>query len=339
MSSEARALRPGVPPALAKQLTALRVVLTFLFRLACVALAIWLLVDSRTETSILVHIAFYIVALACVYIALGATSFRIWVVYLTGFILFAQLRGLADATGTPVQFDYAISMEKALFLGEIPSIWLQERLYSFARLGPLEFYTMVVYLSYFFVPHVVAFGLWKWDRPRFKSYVIAFMVTLYAGLLVSAVLPTAPPWMAGQLGYIPHVYQIVPDISGHVTPGTYENVYEIAGANPVAAMPSLHVAVPFVMAFALWKYNWLRWFGVGYAISMLFAVVYLGEHYAVDGFAGLALAAAAWAGVRAYLARREASAEKGATEDSSAVGPAPGEPPPIGESASPVTGR
>jgi membrane-associated phospholipid phosphatase len=41
---------------------------------------------------------------------------------------------------------------------------------------------------------------------------------------------------------------------------------------------------------------------------MLFAVVYLGEHYAVDGFAGLAVAAAAWVGVRAFLARRQGSA-------------------------------
>ena len=103
-------------------------------------------------------------------------------------------------------------------------------------------------------------------------------------------------------------------------------------------MPSLHVAIPGVIAFALWKYNWLRWFGLCYAISMLFAVVYLGEHYAVDGFAGLGLAAAAWAGVRAYLTRREAAAQKGATEDGSAAGAAPGEPPRIGESASPVTG-
>ena len=339
MNSDATAYRPGIPPELAKYLTALRVALTFLFRLACVAFAVWLLVVTRTETAIQAHIAFYILALACVYIALGATSFRIWVLYLTGFILFAQLRGFADGIGTPVQFDYAISMERAFFLGEIPSIWLQERLYSFARLGPLEFYTMAVYLSYFLVPHVVAFALWKWDRPRFKSYVFAFMVTLYVGLLVSAVLPTAPPWMAGQLGYIPHVFQVVPDIAGHVTPGTYENVYEIAGANPVAAMPSLHVAVPGVIAFALWKYNWLRWLGVGYAISMLFAVVYLGEHYAVDGFAGLGVAAAVWAGVRAYLARREVAAQKSVTEDGSAIGAPPGEPPQIAESAPQVTGR
>ena len=339
MSSETTAYRWAIPPALAKHLIALRVVLTFLFRLACVALAVWLLFVTRTETTIQAHIALYIMALGCVYVALGATSFRVWVLYLTGFILFAQLRGFADEIGTPVQFDYAISMEKAMFLGEIPSIWLQDRLYSFARLGPLEFYTMAVYLSYFFIPHIAAFALWKWDRPQFKRYVFAFMVTLYVGLLVSAVLPTAPPWMAGQLGHIPHVYQVVPDVAGHVTPGTYENVYEIAGDNPVAAMPSLHSAVPFVMAFALWKYNWLRWFGLGYAVSMLFAIVYLGEHYAVDGFAGLGVAGAAWVGVGALMARRDEPASGGATEGQAAVAEAPGKPHPMPDSARQVTRR
>lgn len=338
MSSETITFRPAIPPALGRYLIALRVVLTFLFRLACVLFAVWLLAAVRSAAAIHVHLIFYIMALGCIYIALGATSFRVWILYITGFILFAQLRGFTDEIGTPVQFNYAVSMERTLFLGEIPSIWLQERLYSFARLGPLEFYTMAVYLSYFFIPHIAAFALWKWDRPRFKRYVFAFMVTLYVGLLTSAVLPTAPPWMAGQLGYIPHVYQVVPDIAGDVTPGTYENVYEIAGANPVAAMPSLHTAIPFVMAFALWKYKWLRWLGLGYAMSMLFSVVYLGEHYAVDGFAGMGVAAAAWVGVGALIARREEPAQQGSTEDGSAAGATPGEPPPIGKLTPPVTG-
>ncbi len=337
MSSETTTYRLAIPLALGKYLIALRVVLTFVLRIACVAFAVWLLAAVRSDTAIHVHVTFYILALACIYIALGATSFRVWVLYLTGFILFAQLRGFTDEIGTPVQFDYAISMERALFLGEIPSIWLQERLYEFARLGPLEFYTMVVYLSYFFIPHIVAFAIWKWDHPRFKTYVFAFMVTLYVGLLTSAVLPTAPPWMAGQLGYIPHVYQIVPDIAGDVTPGAYENVYELAGANPVAAMPSLHVALPGLVAFALWKYNWLRWFGVGYVISMLFAVVYLGEHYAVDGFAGLGVAAVAWVGVKAFLARREVTEEQSAAESGSTASTVPGEPSPVPDSAPQVT--
>jgi membrane-associated phospholipid phosphatase len=67
----------------------------------------------------------------------------------------------------------------------------------------------------------------------------------------------------------------------------------------------LHSAVPFVMAIALWKYGPLRWLGAAYAVLMVFSVVYLGEHYAVDGFAGWGVAAAGWVGARVYLARRE----------------------------------
>jgi membrane-associated phospholipid phosphatase len=151
----------------------------------------------------------------------------------------------------------------------------------------------------------MAFALWRWDNERFKTYAFAFIGTLYIGLLTSAILPTAPPWMAAQLGHIPHVYQVFPDIAGEVSPGTYERGYELAGANPVAAMPSLHSAIPFLMAIALWKYRWVRWAGVAYAGSMLFSVVYLGEHYAVDAFAGWAAAGACWAGAKAVQRRGE----------------------------------
>lgn len=287
--------------------------MTWIVRAICLVLAVYLLAYVRSGTEIYMHAAESAAALALIYIALGGTAFRVWALYIGGFILFAQLRGYADEIGTPVQYEYAVFLEKAVFLGQIPSIWLQDRLYTFAHLGPLEFYTMAVYLSYFFFPHILAIALWRWDRPRFKTYVFAFMGTMYIGLLTSALLPTAPPWLAGQEGHIPHVFQVVPDIAGEVTPGTYDNAYEVAGANPVAAMPSLHSAVPFLMAIALWKYRWLRPLGAAYAVSMVFSVVYLGEHYAVDGFAGWGVAGASWVGVTKYLKRRESSRMVNAT--------------------------
>jgi membrane-associated phospholipid phosphatase len=67
-------------------------------------------------------------------------------------------------------------------------------------------------------------------------------------------------------------------------------------------MPSLHAGIPFLMAIALWKYPVARWLGAAYAVSMLFSIVYLGEHYAIDGFAGWAAAAVAWVGVTRAIA-------------------------------------
>jgi membrane-associated phospholipid phosphatase len=248
---------------------------------------------SRTNADPLFHLFVLAFCFAAIYVSFGGGA-RVWGFYLAGFIFFAQLRSYADDTGLPVQFDYPIEMEQALFFGEIPTIWLQDRFYTYAQAGALEVYTMAVYLSYFFLPHVLAFCLWKWDRPRFNVYVVAFVITLWIGLLVSVLLPTAPPWLAAQEGRIDPVYQIVPDVFGGGDSGAYDRGYTVAGANDVAAMPSLHSAIPFVMMFALWKYRGLRWAGVVFALSMPFSVVYLGEHYFVDALGGLAAAVAGW---------------------------------------------
>jgi membrane-associated phospholipid phosphatase len=67
------------------------------------------------------------------------------------------------------------------------------------------------------------------------------------------------------------------------------------GASLVSAMPSMHVAVAALVAMALWRFG-----GVPRAVSLVFAVlillgsVHLGWHYAVDGYAGILIAAGSW---------------------------------------------
>jgi membrane-associated phospholipid phosphatase len=301
-----------------------------LFRSALLKVAkFWLLVAavvllgfSRTNADPLFHLLVLAVALAAILVAFGG-GVRPWALYIGGFVFFAQLRSYADELGVPVSYEYAITLEKALFFGTVPTVWLQERFYEFGRPGVLEAYTMTVYLSYFFLPHVLAFCLWKWDRGRFMQYALAFVLTLWLGLAVSAALPTAPPWLAGQEGYIPRVFQVVPDVLGAGGGGAYDQGYTVAGANDVAAMPSLHSAIPFVMMFALWKYQGLRWAGAWFAASMPLAVVYLGEHYFVDALAGLAAAAIGWklAGTLIAARSRAAGAKEGEREPAPVVGP------------------
>lgn len=293
MTSDVQTIRRAAPASIEEWLLVLKMAgKTVVRAIALVAVAI-ILARVRSDASIPFHVAMAGVALGCLYVALG-NGFKDWAPYVVGFILFAQLRARADDLGMPVQYTYPIVAEKVFFLGTLPNNWLQDAFYSYKHLGFLETYTIVTYVSYFFVPHIVAIALWKWDRERFKTFSVAFLVTLYIGLIVCTILPTAPPWLAAQEGYIPHVYQIFPDISGEVAPGAYQQGYSVAGANPVAAMPSLHNAIPWVLAMALWKYKGVRYVALVYAISMLFSIVYLGEHYAVDGFAGMATAAVGW---------------------------------------------
>lgn len=322
MSSESRALGRVTPASASEWLFVLKTAGYTVLRGVALIAAVILLAKIRSDTNILVHGGAVAAGLGLVYFALGS-GFRIWGLYIGAFVVFAHLRAYGDEIGTPVQYDYPIVAERILFLGTLPNNWLQDAFYSYKVMGATEFYTMFIYLSYFFTPHILAVVLYMTDRERFKRYAGAFLITIYIGLITCALLPTAPPWLAGQVGDIPHVYQIVSDISGEVAPGAYNQGYNVAGANPVAAMPSLHAGVPFLMAIALWKYSRLRWIGAWYALSMAFSIVYLGEHYFVDALAGWGAASAAW-----FLSGRFIAWWKGRTPAGAAEPPPDGIPEP-----------
>ena len=68
------------------------------------------------------------------------------------------------------------------------------------------------------------------------------------------------------------------------------SLYSVFGGNPLAAMPSLHFATSVMAALLLAEVDPLAGaFGFGYAATLGFALVYLGEHYLVDLLAGTAL--------------------------------------------------
>ena len=67
-------------------------------------------------------------------------------------------------------------------------------------------------------------------------------------------------------------------------------LYDALGANPFAAMPSLHFATSIMAAHVLSDAGRLPGaVGWAYALTLGFALVYLGEHYMLDLVAGLAL--------------------------------------------------
>jgi len=241
---------------------------------------------------------------------------RLWGAYILLFVLFAHLRTQADELGIAVRYGYVIDGERAISLGAIPTVWLQDQLYQVGRLSALDSLLIVVYLSYFVVPHLMAIAVWRRHRERFPLYVAAALGTWYLGLAVSFLAPTAPPWMAGQSGEMPHVFRVLKDVSAGVSSDSYQRAYEIAGPNDVAAMPSLHMAVTAIVAFMAWRLN--RRAGVvawTYAAAMGFALVYMGEHYVVDLLAGIAVAAVAWRAAAASPLGREGVSEPAKASD------------------------
>jgi len=97
----------------------------------------------------------------------------------------------------------------------------------------------------------------------------------------------APPWMAAQYG-LTNVHQILFETSDIMGFKIFPTLYLFINSNPVAAMPSLHAAYPIlilIFAARIWKLKGALP-ALVYAIAMWLSLIYLGEHYAIDIFAG-----------------------------------------------------
>jgi membrane-associated phospholipid phosphatase len=110
-----------------------------------------------------------------------------------------------------------------------------------------------------------------------------------------------PPWLASRQGLLPHVQRMVVDTLQQV--GGFGQFYAGADPEPNAAMPSLHVAVPMVIACTVvavrGSRRWTSWLWMLYPLTLSFGVLYLGEHYLADAVVGIALGALCFAVARA----------------------------------------
>jgi hypothetical protein len=214
-----------------------------------------------------------------------------WLVFIGFIYLFDSLRGLIYLLicrlGLPVYTLYVINIEKFLFKG-IPSVSLQNRLLDPGKLTYLEKVLTVIHGSHFVAFLLIGFFIWFHKKDLFRTYKVAFYVSAIGGLAGYLFVPTVPPWMAAGLFHrLPPLVHFniilyntsIPDIStGFDT-------------NPVAAMPSLHAAFPLLLSFLLWKTYRRKAFPFFlYTLSVLFAIVYTGDHYVTDILAGLILA-------------------------------------------------
>jgi membrane-associated phospholipid phosphatase len=206
--------------------------------------------------------------------------------YVAGFVAFTAARHVADDLGPAAFVRYPIVADRFLFLGHLPSEWMQ------AHWPGLTVPAALLYTSYFFVPPLAPALLWRWWPDRLRPFVSATLACFGLAALVHVVLPTAPPWLAAHLGVIDGVRPLVLEHYQVTVPTVYHIGTGVA-SNPVAAMPSVHLAVTALLLCALWS-TWLRAPAALYLALMAWAVVYSGDHYVVDVLAGVALAYATW---------------------------------------------
>jgi len=131
---------------------------------------------------------------------------------------------------------------------------------------------------------VISAILWQKRRSLYWAFAIALVVLSYAAFATYVLFPAAPPWWATFYGYLPD--QPV-TLDHFVTDGA-----SLAkGANPVAAMPSLHAAYPiFIAMVAIYVWGKRGIPVIILPLGVVFSTVYLGHHYLIDAMAGAAYA-------------------------------------------------
>jgi hypothetical protein len=228
-----------------------------------------------------------------------------WVPFALVIIGYDYSRGWADSVGFGPYYSPQLDVDRLLFFGNVPTVWLQDHLYQFAltRTGHYtisgepklwEVVLAVVYVTHYLFSFILAGILWAKERRRFQAFARRFVTLSYMGFVTYVVFPAAPPWLAAQHG----------DLPGFV--GRYGRGFDRVGlhsirdlidkgaatSNLTAAVPSLHFGFATLIAITLWD-TWPRWsrpFLVVYPLLMGLSLVTTGEHYVSDLLLGGAYA-------------------------------------------------
>ncbi len=189
---------------------------------------------------------------------------------------------------------YPISIDRALGLGHLPNARLQRALAGVRGVGALNRFLTWVHWLWFLEPYCALLYILIRHPARFPRAARRLAAVFDAGCVVYFAAPTAPPWWSSQEGLTGEpVRRIMEEVGRDFWGGAWERMYGALGGNPWAAMPSLHFATSLVVADSLAEAG--RAPGVagwGYALTLGFALVYLGEHYVTDLAAGAALVGA-----------------------------------------------
>src|SRR3954454_4060306 len=222
-----------------------------------------------------------------------------WLPFFGLLVAYDYLRGAVSVLPAQAHVIPQIDADKALFGGSVPTVWLQQHLWTLGQYHWYDYGIWVVYMTHFFTVWVVAAVLWRVARPRFRRYVVITVALTVAAFLTYWLSPAQPPWLAADGGQLPQVTRIVPLVWGQLGVPTMKSAYENDSfVNTVAAMPSLHAAYPLMLMLFFWSVGTRVRIVLGaYTLAMAFTLVYGGEHFVVDILIGWAMALAIYAGV------------------------------------------
>jgi PAP2 superfamily len=204
--------------------------------------------------------------------------------------------------------------DRALHFGALPHEWLAplmsspEALYAINAAYNLWF---VLLLGCFFW-----FGFSRQDSLLRQRYILAYITTWALGtLLLGTIFASAGPCYYGFVvagdnhyaGLLSSLQQAHTQYTIWAVP-TQETLWlshqrGYGDVEGISAMPSMHVgtSVLFMLLARATGQRWFIWFTTVFALTIFIGSIVLGWHYAIDGYAGAAIAIVCWWASGKYL--------------------------------------
>jgi membrane-associated phospholipid phosphatase len=223
---------------------------------------------------------------------------RDWVPFLIIVFIYENMR---DVAGQAINIDIAGWLHEwdVIIFGIEPTIWAQ-RFHSPVATDLLS----ISYALYFAEPLFIMFLLSTWNRRKeFRHMALCLTLTFIMGFLGYVFLPASPPRY-----FIEPLFTDPARLQGvflfEKLQGAWDGLSVVSGG----AFPSLHVgisAVALIYAFRYRKLNrtlriiWCVYMPL--VLSLWFSTIYLRHHWAIDIFAGWAVAAFAYIGANGLM--------------------------------------
>jgi membrane-associated phospholipid phosphatase len=189
---------------------------------------------------------------------------------------------------------YPIEIDSKIGFGRLPGARLQNLFEGRRGAKALDQILTITHWLWFFEPYTVLAWILVRHPERFPRAARQMAAVFDAGALGYWAVPTAPPWWSSEQGLTKEPVRRIMFEVGEPLWGRYWGaLYKALGGNPWAAMPSLHFATSIAAATSLAEASPEEGaVGWGYALTLGFGLVYLGEHYVTDLLAGAGLVAA-----------------------------------------------
>jgi membrane-associated phospholipid phosphatase len=182
----------------------------------------------------------------------------------------------------PRRYDDAlIALDRAIF-GVDVSVWLERFVHPL--LNDLMF---GFYATYYFLPLVLAIGLWRSRREEAKEFFFTITFSYYLSYAGYFLVPAVGPRFA-----LAHLQSVAVDGEGIAR--AISRAIDYLERSKLDVFPSGHTMIALVtLIFAFARARRLFWWLLPFGSGLILATLYCRYHYAIDLLAGVALAIAA----------------------------------------------